>query len=297
VIALPSGLPLWAILPGVAALFALLPAPGILAQLGLTLPCVIIFGLPHGAADWWLAAGVLPRHLPATLPWPVVFGLFYLGVSALTAAAIVAAPTVMLALFIAVSAWHFGETDARALGLGVPALRSVPLGLLPIAAPLALRATEAAQILDALGVPADPARLRMVFLPLLALAMAASLWLAAVAGRRHGLALVREQAGLLLLAACAPPLLFFLVYFCGVHAPRQAAALRATGKAGVVWLAATGAAALIAVPLVLFAHGAAPPVLALRGLFWGLAVLTFPHVLFNGLLGPATTLQREATAS
>ena len=67
-----------------------------------------IVGIPHGALD----------HRTLKQPvWSPVFLSRYLGIMALIGMGWWLSPTLSLLLFLVVSAWHFGETEARELGL------------------------------------------------------------------------------------------------------------------------------------------------------------------------------------
>jgi len=286
-IALPAPRAGWQVMGGTALLLAPLAAPlaalPLGAQLALSLPCVAAFGLPHGATDWWLAAERLPALLPASLRalWALVFGLCYLAVAAVAAGAIMAAPGPALLVFIAISAWHFGAVDAGALALPISLPAVLGLGLLPIAAPALLHPQAVAELVHALGVTQTAANVAVLGACGTILALLAP-WLAAP---QAGRSLFAEQAACLLLMAAASPLLGFLVYFCLVHAPRQAAAVSLRGNKLAVWASATAAAALMAAFVAWGGwHARALPPLAAQALFWGLAVLTFPHVLCDRIL-------------
>jgi Brp/Blh family beta-carotene 15,15'-monooxygenase len=262
------------------------PATLLPVQLAICLPLAAIFGLPHGATDWWLAAERLPPLLgkPQRRYWPLWFGAIYLLGMLAAVALIVAWPALALLLFIAGSVWHWGVFDARAHHLGNSPAAWLACALPPIAAPLAFRPGDSAQLLHALGVAVTPAQICLGGGVGLALAAAAALWL------RPPRALMWEMLALLAMCAVAPPLAAFAAYFCLVHAPRQAAALQVSGRTSSVLLVSAAAALLIAVPLLIAARSGvlAPSQAAIRAVFWGLAVLTLPHALCGWLLAAPT---------
>jgi Brp/Blh family beta-carotene 15,15'-monooxygenase len=284
-IALPQPRRGWVPLAMAAALLCAAPPLPVAWQLLAVVPAIVIFGLPHGAADWWLAAASLRPRLPGWT-WVPAFGLAYLAVSLATALAILAAPSAMLVAFVLLSAWHFGSTDLAALRIRAPAMVALCTGLTPIAAPLLLHQAASQSILASLGVALAPDAQHLWAGVALAIAVPGVLTAMAFAPPRARRALAAEQAAMLALAAAAPPLLAFLVYFCVLHAPRQTAAQPVGGPAAHAWLGGIGAALLIGGALVLIPHQAHAAALAMRGLFWGLAVLTIPHVLTGWLLRP-----------
>jgi Brp/Blh family beta-carotene 15,15'-monooxygenase len=263
---------------------AVLPALPLAAQFMVCLPAVALLGLPHGATDWWIAAERMPalvgsRHWFA---WVPLFGAGYLLLGLAAAGVIFVSPAAALIGFVAVSAWHFGDTDCCALSVDGPASVSIPAGLLPISAPALFWPQQVAGLVAALGVNVPIGDVAMAGACGVFVAIAVPAWRLAAKGAR----LRREQAALLLLGATAPPLLGFLVYFCAIHAPRQAARLAIRGSEAVAWLVAALAAGIIAA--VFFGHTAATVTLpheAAQALFWGLAILTLPHVACGYLLG------------
>lgn len=242
---------------------------------------VAVTGLPHGALDPWVAwrAGLWRRRRGL-----VAFNLAYVGIAALVVAAWRLAPGPSLALFLAISAWHFAgdwRQDlpgwARAVAgvamLGLPAWRW-PTQVEAIFAVLA--GPDGASIASGLHVAA----------PWLALAMAAT---ALVALRRSRITAI-ELAAVAALALLLPPLVYFIIYFCALHslrhlrmAMRDADARSRPRMAGVALLytVLTLVAAALAWPWL--AAAGAPPATPdtdlLRLVFIGLAALTLPHML------------------
>jgi Brp/Blh family beta-carotene 15,15'-monooxygenase len=274
----------------------------------------LLGGLPHGAVDHLVPGYRLGWRLP-------VLGLFAVGYAALAAGAWLgfrAVPAVALALFVLVSAWHFGsgETAFADLRAGVPVRRRVlpaaAVGGVVLLVPLARAAGTAAgrQVLDAL-VPGAAAALPAALPPAVVAAGTAAGGLLAAALLARGRRL--EAAELVLLLAVAllvPPLAAFGLYFGFWHSLRHVARVVAEDPANAGDLAA----GRVLRPLGRFARAAALPtaaVLVVLGVLWAaadgwrgfvatdvplLAALTLPHVLVVGWLDRAQGGQARATA-
>ncbi|NBB82165.1 MAG: hypothetical protein GVY28_02040, partial [Alphaproteobacteria bacterium] len=119
------------------------------------------------------------------------------------------------------------------------------------------------------------------------------------AGARAGIA---QIAGLGLAVVMLPVPIAFALYFCAVHSLRHVLALaeahdpaRPTAAAKTILAASAGATALTigAAALLIWVAvgpGGLPADAGLaRGLFWGLAALTLPHVLLERLAARAAT--------
>jgi Brp/Blh family beta-carotene 15,15'-monooxygenase len=245
---------------------------------------VALIGLPHGGLDAWLA---LRSGLCSGSRQLVLFHLLYVVLAAAVALLWLWLPTISLLGFLLISGWHFGGDwpglPAPMRGLAGVALLGLPAWYWaqPVAALFEMLAgaggLRLAASLSALG-------------PLFALLLAA----AVVSQYRRPLAAL-ELALLSALALLAPPLLFFGVYFCTLHSPRQlrlSLALAAPPQRRRL-LGVAAAYAALSVALVLLAgyfaaalSGRAQGWLAqldagdgVRLLFIGLAALTVPHML------------------
>jgi beta-carotene 15,15'-dioxygenase len=244
---------------------------------------VALVGLPHGGLDGWLARrSGLARGARAL----VFFHLAYV----LAAAAVVILwswqPTLTLFAFIAISAWHFAG-DWAALSSTKRALVGVALLGLP-----AWQWEEA--VSPVFEVLAGDGGLQLAHaLSVLGLAFVLVMLTAIWQFRRQPAAAL-ELSGLTALALLTPPLLFFAVYFCALHSPRQLRASLATverpQRRRLLLLAAVYAT--LATVLVLAAGFSVMteghhPLAWLRRLdadqglqllFIGLAALTVPHM-------------------
>lgn len=277
--------PGWPRLAPVVAACALFGVPGQPWQWRLCVPLIAIFGLPHGAADWGLSRAILQPRLGNT--WWLGFGLFYGALMAAAALAAAAAPVLAIAAFIAVAIWHFGAEDARSLTLRAGPAEFLACGAVPILLPAILWPSQYADILQSLGVMQAAAGRHLISL----LALPACLsWCAAAACTMHRnparrVTLAADFAALIALQAAAPPLIAFTAYFCLVHGPRHMESVPQAQRGWPVLAVSAAAIVLVAaviVPLAQARHAGAEWAAA-NGLFWGLAALTWPHVLLGRL--------------
>ncbi len=274
---------------------ALGPRPTLAAGLALTtllpptlrdlaaLVVIILLGVPHGALDGELARTWLRPRLGVA--WFGVFAAPYLALSALVLLGWAIAPLTVLALFLAVSVWHFGTEDTGS----VEPLVVLGAGGLPVA--LAVLAHPAATA----AIFGTVTQVRMMNLPAW-LTVASVLWV--VPASFWFVRLAREGdrariAAAVMLAASAillPPLTSFAIYFVCVHAPAHVRSLIADRRLAPRITDATSAARLslpvTALTLVLgaalwplFPGEAVPRLLGLT--LQGLAALTLPHMLFE----------------
>ena len=119
---------------GVVVLISCFGAPELWAQAALVTLGVIVFGLPHGAADPIVAwqAGVLRDNTQTTIVLTI-----YLALMVLALGAWIWSPGISLAFFLLVSAWHFAgdwdvlgnDIDRWVVGIS---MLSVPPWLMPM---------------------------------------------------------------------------------------------------------------------------------------------------------------------
>lgn len=253
-------------------------APALLVVLALA---VAVTGLPHGALDPWLAR---QSGLWRTGRGLVVFHLAYVALAALVLVAWRWAPGTSLALFLAISAWHFagdwrGHLPGWARALAGAALLALPAWRWPgevRAVFVMLSGAEGAAVAGALATMA----------PWLAVGMA----VAAAFALRRSLATAVELAAIATLALLLPPLAYFIVYFCALHSLRHlrhaalgadAGARRRMAAVALAYTLLTLALAALAWPWLAGAgEGLPAPGTPLAQLvFIGLAALTLPHML------------------
>ena len=242
---------------------------------------VALTGLPHGALDPWVAwrAG-----LWRTRAGFAVFNLAYVAIVLAVLGVWQLAPGPSLAVFLAISAWHFGGDWRQKLNVWARAASGLALLALP-----ALGAPSEVSAVFAL-LAGDEGRVLAGWLG------TAAPWLAVAAAGSALLLLHKSPAAALELGAAAafalllPPLVFFLLYFCALHSPRHlriaaqsADSSRRRQMAGValIYTFLTVLAAAFAWPWLAgdVAAAAAPEANLIRILFIGLAALTVPHMI------------------
>ncbi|TVS12210.1 MAG: hypothetical protein EA419_05660 [Wenzhouxiangella sp.] len=253
-----------------------LPIP-FAVQVTVLAAAVVVLGLPHGSLDPWIArrAGLYRRGAG----W-VGFNLAYLALAGLVLLAWWFSPGPALALFLGISAWHFsGDWDGRLAPwqrlLAATALLSMPALFHPQSV------SDIFAVLSGTAGRAVAEGLRIVGMG--ALGGLAVVMVMAARQKQHSVFI--ELGALAVLAAVAPPLVYFTLYFCLLHSPRhlssvfrQAAPEERPGLAvdatvyTLATLALAGLIAFFALP------GADLGRLGLQLVFIGLAALTVPHM-------------------
>ena len=244
---------------------------------------VALVGLPHGGLDGWLAQrSGLVRGVRELM----LFHLAYVLAAAAVAMLWLWQPAATLSAFIAISAWHFAG-DWAALSstlrglvgvalLGLPAWQWGEAVSMVFEVLAGVGGLQLAHALSALG-------------PAFVLVMLIAIW-----QLRLQPAAALELSGLTTLAILTPPLLFFAVYFCALHSPRQlrlslAIAERAQRRrllSLAAVYAALAAVGVLAAGFAVMTAGESPlawlrrldPDQGLQMMFIGLAALTVPHM-------------------
>ena len=269
---------------GLVALIVLVAAPflGALSQthqILLALAGIGLVGLPHGAADIWLAG---QRGLITSLTSTVVFMLGYVALAAVVVGVWFAAPTISLAVFLTISAWHFGGDWERS---GRHILR-LTAGVTLLCAPSLFRPEEMTELYSTLsGEHSAPlvALQQIVFWPAV---WAFTLFSLAWNERGDRLSGCIELGALVLLSAVLPVVIWFAVYFCALHSPRHLGALWTNAPQKrrhslVIWSITLTLVSLLA-GAVLYASlkmsGAELSQALIQTGFIGLAALTVPHM-------------------
>jgi Brp/Blh family beta-carotene 15,15'-monooxygenase len=270
----------WFILSALSVSLLLSLAPDLVStelELAVLLVAVVMLGLPHGALDPWIArqAGVFQR-------WPgwLAFNFSYLVLATLMLVLWWLLPVTALAVFLALSVWHFSGDWSTTLPWPARLLTSSGLIVLPsffhpeaVAAIFAaLSGPESRIIADGLAAAGPLVLAGMVGVMLLA------------AWQRHW-STVFEVGAIALLAALASPLVFFVLYFCLLHSPRHMGhELRVAGQSLRPRLLAVATAYTVATLIIggVMAWFLWPFIatsdLILKLVFIGLAALTVPHM-------------------
>lgn len=252
------------------------PEPPLVVQIAAIAILAAVLGMPHGALDPLIARRLGLWRTPLTF---AAFNLAYVGVAAAVVALWLVAPVPSLVAFLLISAAHFGSDWNRERPLALRFLTGAALLSLP-----SLRDQDAVADLY-VTLAGDGARAVAAAQAALGPVLLVGLAVAAVIAARRAPHEAFELLGAAALALLAPPLMFFIVYFCALHSARH---LRegfreehghGRGLTLLVVAAYTLAPlALAAAFLVGTAGTAALDEQLLRVLFIGLAALTVPHM-------------------
>ena len=249
---------------------------------------VVVIGLPHGAFD-----GAIARHLgySRTLGGLIKFITVYLGLAGAVVAFWVWQPGLALALFLLISAVHFGYGDATATNGIARAVQIAAHGGVAVFGISLFHLQQVTPIYAALTNGDIMLAVMMTeMFPIFIMPVAALYLIAAIrdAGLRPRLV---ELALLCLLLSVVPPLVGFAIYFCVIHTGRHmrqiwdrvsshATPRHILSQAMLFTLASWGGGAMI---LWWLDSGNISQDL-LQVIFIGLAALTVPHmILVDGL--------------
>ncbi len=238
---------------------------------------VVVLGLPHGALDPAIAARAGLVRSKASL-W--VFNAAYTAVVLAVIALWWLAPVFSLALFLAVSAWHFAGDWRDTLPWWAQGIGGAGLLLLPIT----FHTEAVATIFVALSGPGGATLAETLgqlgwFVPLAMVSVS-------------GFALIKRQwasglefMALVLIGVLAPPLVFFIIYFCSLHSPRhlrehfQQADRRDHGRLWRMLIGYTLATLLLIIPMLWLWSSLSVNETIVRLVFVGLAAVTVPHMM------------------
>lgn len=238
---------------------------------------VIILGLPHGALDPAIAgrAGLIKS---AASLW--AFNAAYTGVVLGVIALWWLAPVFSLILFLAVSAWHFAGDWRGTLPLWAQGVGGAGLLLLPII----FHTQEVANIFALLSGPGGAVVAEILshlgwWVPL------AMLCVAGFALMRQQWSSAMELTALVLIGIFAPPLVFFIIYFCSLHSPRhlrehfQRAHKSEHKRLWRMLIVYTSATLLLIIPMLWLWSSVSLSESIVRMVFVGLAAVTVPHMM------------------
>ena len=246
-------------------------------QILILAPLLFVFGLPHGALDLPIAEVLWPLD-----GWrgKLRFALWYLSLAALVIGLWLAAPGLALMAFLAYSALHFADDWQDA-----PAPLRWTGGLATLGAPALCHRGEVAELFGHLA-PAPAAGLAADTLAIAgAAALLALIAALAVAQHLRGRAAF-EQLLLWAAALMLQPLVYFMVYFCALHAVRHfTSAIETIERRRPAVIMAAGLSAFVITAAVLAAFYLQATRLVgldetiLQVVFIGLAALTVPHMI------------------
>ena len=238
---------------------------------------ILVLGVPHGALDTIFAKELYGIR---TLSGWLQFSLLYLLLAALVVGLWLWQPGLFLLGFLAISAAHFSGDPLQ----GVPWPARLFYGGSVILLPTIGHAQEIGRLFgllvgDATATPLVP-WLRLLAWPWLVGLALASLW-----QTRHDFWTALEMAAAGILAFVAPPLVSFVVFFCGMHSARHI--LRTMNFSGrSSWRYVAGAALLPMAGVLagstlawVFLRDTALDARVVQVVFVGLAALTVPHMV------------------
>lgn len=268
----------------VTAAFTVLPAMSLTAQIMALSVAVALLGLPHGAIDAYIARRASLWRSPGGL---TVFASVYILIALAVIGVWVLMPTLSLAAFLGISAWHFGAdgspfSKAERWAFG-GLLLSLPAFFDPVAVMLLFEALSGPSAHAIVTVLQVIALLAAFALPVMIVTRPQSRF-----RKMQGAAIVLGLAGF---AWALPPLVYFAVYFCALHSPlhfggvirlvprnRQMRAALQTAALTVLTVAFATAAYMVLRDTVALEQA------TLKVVFVGLAALTVPHmILVDGI--------------
>jgi len=238
---------------------------------------VVVFGLPHGALDPWIAEKIGLGRTPGQA---ITFNLAYLAVAAAVVLVWLWVPTLSLLVFLAISAWHFSGDWEGSLN------RAWRLcgGLLLLLMPIGFHTETVASLFSHLSGQSGADLARALSLPGWFLGSAMLALIGWAAWHRHWTC-VLEFSLLLALAYLTPPLIYFALYFCLLHSPRHLLGLFRSAnpreRPRLLRMTVTYTIATLLLAAVLWWLWSAQPLdsLILRLVFIGLAAVTVPHMM------------------
>jgi len=238
---------------------------------------VVIFGLPHGALDPWVAESM---GLCQTRAQTATFTLGYLLMAAIVVGLWVWFPVSSLLFFLMISAWHFSGDWAKTMGRVPRWFAGAALLLMPIA----FHTATVAEIFTHLSGPEGATLAYYLALPELLLVVV-MFGIAGLAIWRGYPQVALEYLLLLGLSYFAPPLIYFAIYFSLLHSPRHLLGLWRQAPRGEqarlmrMLVTYTGATLLLGAPLWWLWAALPAESIILRLVFIGLAAVTVPHMM------------------
>jgi Brp/Blh family beta-carotene 15,15'-monooxygenase len=245
-------------------------------QLGLLAVCVALLGVPHASLDPLVAYASGLAQTPVQL---TRFLLTYITQAALVVVLWWIAPAIALSGFLMFSALHF-QGDWRQ---DLYRWQSLSVAVAVICMPAVFHPAAVREIFSQLlfGATATPLLLALQLVGTVSLTL---LCFTAIRVGRARPRVALELISLPLLAWALPPLLYFVVYFCGLHSPRHVIDLLRTIRVRhhviltiVSFVTALTIAVAIGAYLWLPVADTTQRLLAI--VFVGLAALTVPHML------------------
>ena len=235
---------------------------------------IALLGLPHGALDPLIAYRIgLIKNLISTL----LFLISYVLIVLLVVGVWLATPVPALICFLLISALHFGRDWKKRLQLGGLAYGFIVLGL-----PSLFHPESVSQIFEFLLFGGNS------LIPLYTLQIIGVLGIGLIFAEFHQLSIIQigEIILLALMACIFEPLLYFVIYFCGLHSPRHLFAefLRLKSSEYSLALSVVLVTTITTLAIAVIVGSIVEPyydslnILMFQTIFIGLAGLTLPHM-------------------
>lgn len=235
---------------------------------------VFILGVPHGAFDPVIARQV---GLTQTRLATISFYSAYLALVLMVYALWLKAPLISLAVFLIISALHFGREREKLVLMG-----GFPFGAMVIGLIALCDADRVNELLSLISMQQD-VEILVSALQLFGILGASIVMYQGIRSRQF--ILLSELMGLLILAFVFDPLIYFALYFCVLHSPRHIKEVWRFLPVEDQKRALMSAVGVMIATLVLSVFGymsyeTAHPVSdkLIFLMFVGLAALTYPHM-------------------
>ena len=283
---------LFAAVVPILLLVSLVLQPSLIWQIIALGSFVVLLGLPHGALDHRVATSLWSL---STLRGHTLFFAGYIGLAVAVLTVWIIASNIALAAFLIYSAVHFSDDWRDDLGMW----QSFPLGISVIALPSLVFQSDVAELFGFLTSTQVATLFAKIMHDIAIVAIAVSAF-CLVLNFRTALWVTLEYSLLVAAALVTPPLIYFVIYFCGLHSPRHfvqtVAQLRLTPMQGL-----RASLPILTATLVLTTFGAVTltsfnstlQTTVLQIVFPGLAALTVPHMLLTAAF---RSVRKEALA-
>lgn len=182
-------------------------------QIGIMVLSLAVIGFPHGATDAWLAWHYGLVTTPSRI---IIFSIGYIAISAIIVFGWNLFPSLFLSIFLTISVWHFGNPDLTYF----PKLSRILDGLLIIGAPAAFSNREVSSIYETLsGTSMTNIMHIQIFLFYLSIILLSLIYIQDPSREERTFHLI-DSLALVLLSYLVSPLLYFTIFFCGIHSSR-----------------------------------------------------------------------------
>ena len=241
---------------------------------------ISLAGLPHGAADAWIAknSGLANDYRKLT-----IFFLSYVLTSVLVILFWYIFPVISLAIFLIISSWHFGD-DNR---LGLDITTRFCSGFIITSSPSLLHGNDVLYLFDILSGNGSNVVLNLqVIMFFISLGYLAYDYIFT----RNSSKTITNITNLLLLIALSftlPPLIYFTIYFCCVHSwqhmRRILSISNSTDNTNILINSALLTLSVVLVGITIYfwlvSMGVHINIVNTQILFIGLAALSLPHII------------------